>query len=115
MNAAAAVVRTRIGVSTYVAPPGALVEEEAVDGLRDCLDGCVQAGEVQLVLDFSNVALIASPALEALMDAHDQVTRLGGRLSIANANAALRGRPCGTARAWPTGRWSSSPSSSSGT
>ena len=85
MNASA-MVRTRIGVSTYVAPPGALVEEQSIERLGECLEACVQAGEVQLVLDFSNVTLIASTALETLLDTHDQVTRLGGRIVIANAN-----------------------------
>ena len=90
MGSLAEVVRTRIGVATYVAPPGALIEEEAVGNLQQCLNGCVGAGEVHLVLDFSNVTLIGSMALEMLLDTHDQVTRLGGRVTIANANGTLR-------------------------
>ncbi len=90
MGATAEVVRTRIGVATYVAPPGALIEEDAIAHLGECLAACVAAGEVQLVLDFSNVTLIGSTALETLLDAHDQVTRLGGRITVVNANGTLR-------------------------
>ena len=85
----AEVARSRVGVITYLVPPGPLTGETAVDGLRDVLEACRERNEVRLLVDFSQVTLINSAALELLMDAQDHVIRLGGTLKIANTNHAM--------------------------
>ncbi|NIR30990.1 MAG: STAS domain-containing protein [Gammaproteobacteria bacterium] len=84
------VVRSRIGLVTYLAPPGSLTERSDVATLSETMDACIKAGDIHLVLDLVNVTLVNSVALEALLDTQDRVTRIGGDLQIAHANATIR-------------------------
>jgi type IV pilus assembly protein PilB len=84
----AEVARSRIGVATYLAPGGSLNDTEAVGQLRGLLEECRAAHELHVVLDFGQVALLNSAALELLLDTQDQLTRLGGELKVVNANGA---------------------------
>jgi type IV pilus assembly protein PilB len=77
---------SRVGVETHVAPSGSLNEAEIVDELRNTLTGCVEAGEIRLVIDLSEVAIVNSAGIEAMLDAQDHVLRAGGRLKVVQAN-----------------------------
>lgn len=77
--------RTRIGVMTYLAPKGSLSNGEILESLRAALAGCMANRELQLVIDLTAVQLLNSNALDALLDAKDQLVRMGGYLKLINA------------------------------
>jgi len=85
----AEVTRTRIGVITHLFPDGPLHEASAIEALRNAVRACLDARELQVVVDLSDVTLVASEALEALLDAQDELVRIGGRLRLAHANRTL--------------------------
>ena len=84
------ITRSRVGVSTYLVPTGPLLDAPAVDALRARLEECIEQREIQLVLDLVDVPLIASPALEVLLDIQERVARQGGGLRVVNVNSVLR-------------------------
>ena len=81
--------RSKVGVATYLVPDGSLHDGSAVAELRAAIESSIAAGELQLVLDLSGVAVVNSEALETLLDAQDQLVKLGGELKVANANATI--------------------------
>ena len=86
----AEVTRTKVGVTTYLVPDGALSEAQRVADLREQLDGCIAENELRIVLDLAGVSGINSEALELLLDTQDRLRRVGGELQMANANAVVR-------------------------
>ncbi len=89
-TAVAEVSRSRVGVATYLAPDGALDEEERVDALAGAIDSCVTSGELEVVVDLTAAATVGSRGLEVLLDAQAALARPGGELRIAGANASVR-------------------------
>ena len=83
------VARSQIGIATYLAPDGSLNDDSAVDDLNRMLDACLDANEIQIVIDFGNVALVTSRLLDVLLDAQDRLTRVGGSLKAVHANAVV--------------------------
>ena len=86
----AEVVRSRVGVMTYLAPSGALTEEDALASTREAIAACLEGRELQLVLDLSHVPLLGGTALELLLDTQDRLTRMGGWIRVANGSALIR-------------------------
>ena len=84
------VARSQRGTHTYLAPPGPLMTENAIDSVKQMLESCIARGESQLVINFSEVSLINSAALECLLESYDQLTRMGGELKITEANTIVR-------------------------
>ena len=84
------VVRTRIGVMTYLAPKGTLAEEGELEDLRAGVDASLDAWETHLVIDFTSVQVLTSPVLEALLDFQESLTRVGGWLKVAHVNPVIR-------------------------
>ena len=60
--------RVRIGVATHVAPPAALVGDEALQDLLLVIDDCIANRELKIIIDFAAVATIDSLAISALME-----------------------------------------------
>ena len=85
----AEVARTQIGIATYLAPDGSLVDDSAVTNLETMLESCIEANEIQVVIDFSNVSLVNSRLLDALLEMQERLTRMGGSLKIVRANAVV--------------------------
>jgi type IV pilus assembly protein PilB len=81
--------RSRVGVVTHLFPEGPQSDSARIDAFREAVAGCVASRELQVVVDLSGVPLLNSEALEALLDAQDQLTRVGGSLRIAHANAVI--------------------------
>ncbi len=90
MGAIANIARSRIGIATYLAPDGSLIDAESVGGLADMLNQCIAAREVRLVVDLNKVTLINSAALELMFNVQEQISRLGGELTLTQANAVVR-------------------------
>ncbi len=84
------VISTRIGVMTYLAPKTSLASSEATSELRNAIDTCIAKREVQVVINLSSVEYVNSEALEALLDVHTKLVRLGGWLKVAQVNNLVR-------------------------
>ncbi len=78
------VLRTRIGVLTYLAPREPKLTGKALDALHEAVDACIRERDTQLVLDLGAVESVNSAALEALLDIQDNLVRRGGWLKLAN-------------------------------
>ncbi len=85
----APVVRTRIGVSTCVAPKFSLVGNDALQDLLLVIDDCIDAGEFKLIVDFSTVQSIDSLAISAFMDLQDRLLKVGGWLKVSGHNKTI--------------------------
>lgn len=83
------VVRSRIGVNTYIAPQGSLVDSITLESFENVVDQSFQVGEIQLILDLSKVPSINSRILERLVEWRDQLLPKGGSLTIVNANPVI--------------------------
>lgn len=83
------VVRSRIGVNTYLSPQGSLVDVIILESLQNLVSQAFQAGEVQLILDLIKVPTINSRVLELLVEWRDQLLPKGGSLTLVNANSVI--------------------------
>jgi type IV pilus assembly protein PilB len=83
------IARSKIGVATYLIPDGSLNQDASISGLRQAIDTCIADREFQLVVDLAGVPLVNSEALELLLDAQNDLVRVGGELRLANANAVV--------------------------
>lgn len=84
------IMRTRIGVITYLAPIGPFIEDEDLAILKKNIEECIAAHESNLVIDLSKVPALTGAALEFMIDTQEQLTRMGGELKVVNANALLK-------------------------
>lgn len=81
---------TKIGVMTYLAPKGSLIEEPVLDALNQTLDECVRQMHLNVVLDLAAVPIVNSVSLNAILSGHDKLVRLGGWLRITNASRLIK-------------------------
>ena len=84
------IMRTRIGVITYLAPIGPFIEEEGLNTFKNTINSCIAAQESNLVVDLNKVPAITGATLEFMIDTQEQLARLGGELKVVNANALLK-------------------------
>ncbi|MFK8017938.1 MAG: ATPase, T2SS/T4P/T4SS family [Gammaproteobacteria bacterium] len=70
-------------------PRGALSSAASVDALREALNTTVLERNLKLIVDFGACPSVDSVCLEVLLDAQDQLVRLGGWLKLANVNPLL--------------------------
>jgi type IV pilus assembly protein PilB len=83
------VVRSRIGVNTYLAPQGSLVDSITLESLQSEVQRCLESNEIQLILDLNKVPSISSRVLELLVEWRDQLIPKGGALTLVNANPVI--------------------------
>lgn len=83
------VARSRIGVNTYLAPQGSLVDSITLESLQHEANQSIQSGEIQLILDLIKVPSINSRVLELLVEWRDQLLPKGGSLTVVNANPVI--------------------------
>ncbi len=81
---------SRTGMVTYLAPAGALTDDEILADLSQAAEECVRRREFQLVLDLIKAPQVNSAALEQILDLQDRLLKFGGWLKIANANDLLK-------------------------
>ncbi len=84
------IMRTHIGVITYLAPIGPFIDEEGLNVLKKMIGSCIAAQESNMVIDLNKVPALTSAALEFMIDTQEQLARLGGELKVVNANALLK-------------------------
>jgi type IV pilus assembly protein PilB len=80
---------SRVGVETYVTPAGPLVSPDVNQELRNALEACKNNGDTRVVVDLSDVPQINSMTIEVLLDAQDEMLRIGGRLKVTEANTLV--------------------------
>lgn len=85
-----AILQTRMGVITHLAPRSSLTTQQALDDLAATVDECLGRRETQLVLDLSSVQFLNSAALNAMVDVQDRLVRLGGRFKVVNINSLIQ-------------------------
>ncbi|MEM7411292.1 MAG: ATPase, T2SS/T4P/T4SS family [Myxococcota bacterium] len=83
------ITRSRIGSLSHLFPTGPLDRPEAIAALERELSESIARGEMQLVVDLSEVSVVNSAALEALAEAHETLSRIGGRLRLAHPNQVI--------------------------
>ena len=84
-----AVLKTKVGLLTNLAPRSSLTNEALYADLTAAAQASLRQGDVQLVVDLGAVQVINSAALLTLADIQDQAVRLGGWLKLAHANAIV--------------------------
>jgi type IV pilus assembly protein PilB len=84
------VARSLIGSMTYVAPTGALTVGAACQALQDSLAECIDAKQLQLILDLEQVSLLDGRALEIIQEAHASLSHNGGWLKLVNPSPLVR-------------------------
>ncbi len=84
------VTRSRVGSNTLLAPDGPLNEAARIEILRAALGDCVAQRERQVLLDLAAVPVMASGALEVILDGQDALARAGGSLAVANLGGTVR-------------------------
>lgn len=84
------IIHSRIGVLTYLAPTGPLIEKEGLAQLQKTTEECREARETDIILDLSKVPLLNGAALDVLLDIQASLTRYGGSLRTINANALIK-------------------------
>ena len=87
---AADIMRTRIGVMTYLALQYNELDEAACKQLGELIDQCLQEREKRIVIDLANVKTLSSISLGAILDTVEKIIRDGGWLKVANVNTHVR-------------------------
>jgi anti-sigma B factor antagonist len=80
---------TKLGVATYLAPDGALIEEN-VRFLNESVESEREKGSVNLVIDLRSVPFLDSRGLEFLFDVGLNLRESGGSLRVVNANSICK-------------------------
>jgi len=87
---AANILRSRIGVMTYLALQYSVLDEDACKQLGEFIEQCLQEKEKRIVIDLANVRTLNSISLGAILDAVEKIIREGGWLKVANVSTHVR-------------------------
>jgi type IV pilus assembly protein PilB len=84
------ILRSRIGVMTYLALQYSVLDKDACKQLVEVIDRCLQEREKRIVIDLASVRTLNSISLGAVLDAVEKIIREGGWLKVANVNLHIR-------------------------
>ena len=84
------IIRTKIGVTTYLMPTGSLSDKESLASLRAAFDECIEADAKKVVVNMERVPSLTGVVLEFLLDMQDALGAKGGQLSVMHSNALLK-------------------------
>ena len=84
------IIRTNIGVTTYLMPTGSLSDKESIAALRAAFDECIEADTKKVVVNMERVTSLTGEALEFLLDTQDALVAKGGQLSVMHPNVLLK-------------------------
>ena len=68
------ITRSQVGTMVYLAPTCPLVEKDACLALSGAISECLNAGDLQLILDLELVSLLAGPAMVRLSASRNVVS-----------------------------------------
>jgi anti-anti-sigma factor len=69
---------------------GDRISGDYVAALATVIEGILQRGKPQIVLDMQGIALVDSAGLELLLDVQEKCQRMGGAIKLANLGALCR-------------------------
>jgi len=84
------IIRTNIGVTTYLTPTGSIADKEGLAALGTAFDECIEAGAKKVVVVMERITSLTGEALEFLLDMQDVLVARGGQLSVIQPNTLLR-------------------------
>lgn len=84
------IVRTQMGVITYLAPTGSLTDEEGPAALEKIVDSCIESREINIVIDLAQVPTVTGVIIEILLDIQDKLAKIGGYLKVVNPNGQIK-------------------------
>ncbi len=84
------ITRSQVGTMVYLAPTCPLVEKDACLALSGAISECLNAGDLQLILDLELVSLLAGPAMEIMLDGSQKLAKVGGFLKFVNPSLLVR-------------------------
>ncbi len=82
--------KIRVGVMTRLTPRLTLSNETELNELAEVVAECLRDGDTRVVVDLSHVSMLASEALERVLDLQESLLRAGGWLKLANANGVVQ-------------------------
>lgn len=83
----AEIIRSRVGVNTYLAPTGSLADALTLEALQQEVKNCIENSENQLIIDLDNVPTLNSRILELLLEWQDKLLPQGGSLTLVKVNS----------------------------
>lgn len=83
------VLRSRVGVDTYLAPSGSLADITVLESLKKEVKNSIDMGEIKLIIDLLHVPTLSSKVLELLLEWRMQLLVKGGVLTLVNANPVI--------------------------
>ena len=84
------IIRTNIGVTTYLTPTGSISDKESLAALRAAFEECNDAGAEKVVVVMERVPSLTGETLEFLLDMQDGLVARGGQLAVMKPNGLLQ-------------------------
>jgi len=84
------IMRTKIGVTTYLTPTGSITDQESFTSLRTAFDECLAEDVKKLIVVMERVPSLNGEILEFLLDMQDALVARGGQLTVTHPNALLK-------------------------
>ena len=84
------IIRTNVGVTTYLTPTGSIAGKEDLEALDAAFDECIEEGVKKVVVVMERVPALTGVALEFLLEKQDVLVARGGELSVMQPNALLK-------------------------
>lgn len=84
------IIRTIIGVNTYLTPTGPITDKEDLAALGAAFDECMESGAKKVVVVMERVPSLTGEALEFLLDKQDALVARGGQLTVIQPNSLLK-------------------------
>ena len=81
------VLTDRVGVATRLLPSEGITDQASLEAVKEAVSACLAERENLLIIDLSNVPILASHTLELLLDSQDELARRGGGLTLTNVNS----------------------------
>ncbi len=81
------IIRSRVGINTYLAPPGSLADVLTLEALQLEVQNCIENSENQLIIDLGKVPTLNSHILELLLDWQDKLLPQAGSLTLVKVNS----------------------------
>lgn len=87
---AEAIAHSIIGMMTYLAPAGPLVDDVACQALENSIEECIRTNEIHLILDLERVSLLCGRVLEIMVDTNAKLAGSGGYLKYVNPTPLVK-------------------------
>lgn len=83
------VLRTQLGVITYLALTESLEKESTLEELRSSVEEAISQRDLNIAVDLGNIKFLNSRTLNVLLDCSERLTNEGGWLRLANCSGIV--------------------------